>query len=365
MQSKNYLQSKMPLLGVFSLALLLGSCGSYQYAGQDEDAIYGDSEKRVEYVEQSKSDDNASEDSGYYKNYFREKTEQFDNINQDDVIFTDIDSYEGSYDQENDSINEEYYAGWGEDHNDDVTINIYGGHLYNSIWWNRPYYYGGFGFGYGYGFGYDYYNPFWCPPYYGSFYYAYRPWWYGGYYYYSPYGYGHYGNSYYGYYNRRAVAYNASRRNPANSNNSVANLVRRNSINNTAARRNSNNRARPNTNARTRPNTTQRGRPNTTQRGRPNTNSSVKGRPNTTQRGRPNTSSRPKGTVKPRGNTRTRPTTTRPTSKRRKNNSSYNSRPTSSSRSSSYSRSSSTRRSSGSRTSSRRSGGSSKRGGQQ
>ena len=162
MHLKNYLQSKMHLFGILGLALIMSSCGSYQYAGYDDDAIYSNSEKNVEYEETTSETETTSENSGYYKNYFKEKSNQYDNIIQDEAIFTDIDSYESEGGEVD--YAEEGYAGWGQD-NQDVVINVYGGHLYNSIWWNRPYY-TAWGWNYGWnnywgwnnGFGYGWNN---------------------------------------------------------------------------------------------------------------------------------------------------------------------------------------------------------------
>lgn len=370
MRSNNYLQSKMHYFGLLVAAVLLASCGSYQYAGYEEDAIYGDNQRTVEYTEPVSEE--PTEDTGYYQNYFKEKTLQYSNINQDDAIFTDIDSYEGSYDNTvNDSlVYNQGYAGWGQDYNDDVVINIYGGHAFNSIWWNRPplwnnwgwnnwgwHGWGWNGFGWNnwgfnnWGWGFGGWDPFWCPPYYGGLY-AYRPWWGGGY---GPY----YGGGFYG---RRAYAYNASRRGSVYGNNSLASLSRRSTANSNLSRRSSasNTVRRSGTS-----NTVRRGgqavrtRPNTTVRNRPN--SAVKGRPaNSTLRGRPTTTTRPNSNYKsrPRVNNNTRPTTrptTRPNSSTKRSNS-Y-SRPSSSSRSSGFSRSSSSTRSSGSRSSGSRRGG--------
>ena len=378
MQSNNYLQSKMHYFGILGLAFLLASCGSYQYAGYEEDAIYGDSPRTVEYTEPVSEE--PTEDTGYYQNYFKEKTLQYANINQDGEIFTDIDSYEGSYDDTvNDSlVYNQGYAGWGQDYNDDVVINIYGGHAFNSIWWNRPPLWnnwgwnGGWGWnnwgwhgwgwnGFGWnnwgfnnwGWGFGGWDPFWCPPYYGGLY-AYRPWWGGAY---GPYYVGG------GIYGRRGFAYNASRRGSVYGNNSLASLSRRTAANSNLSRRSSaTNTVRRSTSNNVRRGSAVRTRPNTTVRTRPN-NSAVRGSPaNSNLKGRPTTTTRPNSNYKktrPRVNNNTRPTsrpTTRPNNSSRRSNNSF-SRPSSSSRSSGISRSSSSMRSSGSRSSGSRRGG--------
>ena len=203
MQFKNYLKAQNPAVALLAIALVFTSCGSYQYAGEDNDGVYGTTETPVEYTEDvaQTRDNNGS----YYENYFKEKSIEF---NQENEIFTDIDAYEGEYAEQSPNQNEEqYYAGWGQN-NDDVTVNIYSGfsgyNFYNP-WWYRPYRYG-----YGYspywslGWGYSgFYDPFWCPPYYGGFYGGYSFYGYNGY----PYNYGY--NNFYG---RRGVAYNRTRR---------------------------------------------------------------------------------------------------------------------------------------------------------
>jgi len=72
----------MHLLGIISFAFILTSCGSYQYVGSENDAIYGDSERQVESSENTQN----SDDSRYYENYFKEKTEQYGNIASDDDV---------------------------------------------------------------------------------------------------------------------------------------------------------------------------------------------------------------------------------------------------------------------------------------
>ncbi|MCK5400653.1 MAG: hypothetical protein KAJ28_03385, partial [Flavobacteriaceae bacterium] len=143
----NYNQkSKMHLIGALGLLFSLVSCGSYQYAGYD-DSIYGTSERNVEYQVESSREATSPQSSSYYQNYFKEKSQELDYLSQDDVIFTDIDSYESNYEVENDTLvdDQESYAGWGQN-TTEVSINVYNSGFYNNFWWNRPY-----GYGYGYG----------------------------------------------------------------------------------------------------------------------------------------------------------------------------------------------------------------------
>ncbi|MBT8258840.1 MAG: hypothetical protein KJO49_10245 [Bacteroidia bacterium] len=367
MQSNNYLQSKMHYFGIVGLAFLLVSCGSYQYAGYEEDAIYGESGYEVEYVERVQTGDvNTDPDNGYYKNYFKEKALQYEAVSESDAVFTDIDSYEGNYEEENDSIRyTEGYAGWGQDHNQDVSINIYGGGLYNNIWWNRPIGWNwGWNYGYPYGYGWNNWgwnnwgwnvgigwnnwDPFWCPPYYG---------WGGFYGNQWAYGWGgaFYGSGYYG----RRVAYTNSRRSPLYSSSGMASVGRRSSLNtNYSSRRGSVNNSAVRPNSRVRPEVS-RSRPSSS-RTRPavGTNSRVKPsatvRPGTKPRVRPNSKprTRPASTVKPRSGNSKPVYRSRPSSTKR-NNRSYNNnnRSRSNNRSSNFSRSSSSRSSSFSRSS--------------
>src|SRR5210317_2467410 len=106
MQFINYLKSKLPFYVALSFTFILASCGSYQYVGYDNDGIYG-SEAIV--TEQPVTSNNTN----YYKNYFAEKSQQLV-IPEEDIIFTDIDSYEGDYNEVEDSIYVTGYAGWGQ-----------------------------------------------------------------------------------------------------------------------------------------------------------------------------------------------------------------------------------------------------------
>lgn len=270
MQLINYLKEQMPFMSISAAMLILTSCGSSQYVGQDYDGIY-DSNEDANETEVVQTNNNS-----YYQNYFKEKSSEYDYITEEEEVFTDIDAYEGTYAEQN-AAQQESYAGWGQE-NENVTINVYSGfnsgfYGYNN--WYRPY---GFGFGFGYGYGSPYWNigwgysgfydPFWCPPYA-----------YGGYYGY-PY-YRHYRNrGYYGnYYNRNSMAYHDSRRG--------RNLNRYHAVNrrNTVAPRSYNNVTRPRVNT-TRPRTTTT-KPRTTTRPRVNTT-------------RPRTTTKPRTTTRPR-----------------------------------------------------------------
>ena len=126
MRLNNYLKSRIKFVGALSLLIGLTSCGSYQYAGYEEDGIYGSSDRPVQYVEVAPVTDTQNNNSEYYKNYFREKALELEDINTDDVYFTDIDSYSSDYGAENDTLDYQGYGGWGQNTNpNDVTIAIY------------------------------------------------------------------------------------------------------------------------------------------------------------------------------------------------------------------------------------------------
>ncbi|MEZ4802237.1 MAG: hypothetical protein R2797_05645 [Gelidibacter sp.] len=205
MQFKTYLQSKLPFYLALSSLFVLASCGSYQYVGHDSDGIYNSTDEPTPTEETKVTND----DNAYYKGYFAEKSDKYARIaEEENVIFTDIDDYEGTYNEATGEVEyEEGYAGWGQD-SDNVTINVYSNYGWNNWGWYGWYspwryrygWYSPWAFGYGYGWNgyYGYYDPF----YYGYGYY-------GGFY--SPYYYGY--NGYYGHnYYRRNVAYNSGRR---------------------------------------------------------------------------------------------------------------------------------------------------------
>ncbi|AUC82234.1 hypothetical protein [Lacinutrix sp. Bg11-31] len=197
MQLKKYLLNKLPAFAVVLFTLVLTSCGSYQYVGQDSDGIYSEDEAQKDVVQ---ADAQENGDNTYYKNYFKEKSLEMDSDGNEEV-FVDIDSYEGSYSEDNVEVANvaSGYGAWGEN-SSEVSINIYNTGFNN--YWNRPYY-GWNSFG-------------WNSPYFGwnSFGYGYGNFGYGGFY--NPYGY-NYGYGYGGYYGRNGygrngLAYNTTRR---------------------------------------------------------------------------------------------------------------------------------------------------------
>ncbi|WP_146035208.1 hypothetical protein [Formosa algae] len=180
MRYKDILKQNPLFFTMLSSLLILSSCVSSQdYAQQSNDGIYGSSTSNTVVYE----DHYDTADNVYYKNYFKEKSQEIELYNaeaEQDSIFTDVDSYQSNtyteevyddtYDNQSDYNGN---GGWGQETNG-VTVTIY----------NDPFMYGGFGYGYPYyGYGWGYAG--WNRPYYG--------WgWGGGYYppYYGGWGYG-------------------------------------------------------------------------------------------------------------------------------------------------------------------------------
>ena len=113
----------MPYLAILSLVFGLYSCGSYQYVGVDNDGIYGNTSRTVQY-EDAVVDAPQNSNSNYYQNYFKNKSLETQYMVSGGEIFTDIDSYQSGNYIENDSLTNNYqgYAGWGQA-NSNVTIN--------------------------------------------------------------------------------------------------------------------------------------------------------------------------------------------------------------------------------------------------
>ena len=187
MQFKTTITQKLPFFVALALATVLTSCGSFQYAGYDNDGIYGANENENDPEQTVVTTE--TNDSNYYKNYFAENSAEVDAIKEESEVFTDIDSYEGNYiEQATDTLEQRpAYGGWGQNSNT-VTINYidngwmgwndpwigsYGWsnwgwrNRWNNGWgwnrwgngWNNWGWNSGWGYGYGYGW-----NAGWCPP---------------------------------------------------------------------------------------------------------------------------------------------------------------------------------------------------------
>ena len=285
----NYLKKQWALSFMVGLLLSFTSCGSFQYAGTYEDGIYADSEPVVRTNEAA---DNTSNSSEYYKNYFKEKSLQ---LEEDNAVFTDVDAYQGDYQE--DSTNSTNYAGWGQNNDSDVTINIYDntpfygygwGHPYNNFWgWNN-----GWSIGWN-SWGYSRYNP-WCNPFIGFGYNNFG---------YNNYGYG-FGYNNYGYnnYRGRSVAYINGRRTYNGSRNNS--LSSRSALSTTARTRSavrSSRLTKSTTETRTR---------SAVRSSRPTQSTTSKTRTRTTRPTQSNTTTRSTTTTRQRSTTTSRPRTT-------------------------------------------------------
>lgn len=233
MKKNNNLRRNLArFFAIVALPTLLVSCGSYYTYYSD--GIYGEvPPERVVIVERYDnypSQRNVLVPQNKYSNYFREKSQQYDNTEGSFTHFTDVDSYSSDF---YNNANGQSYAGWGNNHSQ-VTVNVYDNYWnnpyygYNSFWgygaW-YPYNYYGYGYypyyrnrvNWGISFGWGgYYNPHWGwydrydYPYYG---------YYGGFYprhygYYYPQYYGYYGGRYYDNRDGRVYNYDGRRYSP-------------------------------------------------------------------------------------------------------------------------------------------------------
>ena len=115
------------------LILLVSSCGSYQYVGIYDDGIYNsfeDEEKNYAYDSNYDPDNNNS----YYEDYFKGKVSEYD-LTEDMENTGAPDDY--NYNTQNSSENESY-AGWGQNVDSNVVINIQTRPNYGMYWgWNN------------------------------------------------------------------------------------------------------------------------------------------------------------------------------------------------------------------------------------
>ena len=194
MDLKNFYSITKPIYFIL-IALVISSCGTYQYSGNVNDGIYNSdiSSENAVVIETKEVNNKANND--YYKSTFSEKALIYSESESSDQLFTDVENYRTS---DNDSIRENY-GPWG-NYKDSVVINIHSYHN-DGFWsrWRYPNWMWNYGYGYGNVWGYGY-NNFWSRPYsyHGGFYDPFNPFW--GYYDSFYYGYG-YGYGYpYGYY---------------------------------------------------------------------------------------------------------------------------------------------------------------------
>ncbi len=295
-----FLKTQLGQVFVVGIILSFTSCGSFQYSGIYEDGIYSDSSPVNLPVEQSKktaaNSDNTSAGSNYYSTYFKEKSLQ---LADDNTVFTDIDSYQGAY--EDDPENGTNYAGWGENNSNDVVINIYDNNPYYGNVWGLGYR-NNWGWNLGWNnWGYNLWQPYLYDPWYSPFCnYGYNNFGYNPYPYSYIYGYNNYR---YNNYRGRSVAYVNGRRGITSRNSSLSSR----SVLSTTNRNTSVSRAR--TRSATRNTNESRSTTRTTTRSR-STVSNPKTRSTTRSSSTPRPTTTRSSTRVPRPNTTTRSTRT-------------------------------------------------------
>src|SRR5690606_38583272 len=105
------------------LVVILTSCGSYQSSSYYDDGIYGEDNYSQEVETPAQRNTVAAKKSSpnIYQNYFKETSDQIQYVQEQDDVFTDVDSYSST--SVNDSMdiaqNYDYYdyntggnAGW-------------------------------------------------------------------------------------------------------------------------------------------------------------------------------------------------------------------------------------------------------------
>ncbi len=134
MNFTTFLKKTNAYLIVFIGFSLVTSCGSYQYVGVYEDGIYGDSETQDYNVNTNNDVSENGSGNSYYSDYFKGKSNEYNN--DQEAIFTDAEDYDSSYSPNNTANNN--YAGWGQNSDSNVIINIQSRPNYGMGWgWNN------------------------------------------------------------------------------------------------------------------------------------------------------------------------------------------------------------------------------------
>jgi len=112
------------LLHFFMISFFVFSCGSYQYVGIYEDGIYSDDD--------SSNQNSSLNTDDYYTDYFKGKAIEYESND----FFTDVESYTGNYNNAENFYSEN--AGWGQNNDPNVVINIQTRPDYGMFWgWNN------------------------------------------------------------------------------------------------------------------------------------------------------------------------------------------------------------------------------------
>jgi len=113
------------------LFCILSSCGSYQYVGMYDDGIYDSSLDRDNSYTYDSSPDQIN--NSYYKDYFKGKAIE---LNQGEDLNGTI-AEKNNYNSQN-SSEESSYAGWGQNVDSNIIINIRTRPSYGLYWgWNN------------------------------------------------------------------------------------------------------------------------------------------------------------------------------------------------------------------------------------
>jgi hypothetical protein len=212
---KKCTKTVMRYTSLIGLALVVLSCGTQKNVGY-ADGIYNDT---AEVVPEQQEVAASNVNNDYYKNYFGETVDEVEEITNDSEVFTDVDSYNSNY--QNDNAEPEDFTGnggWG-DTSDNVTINFIDNGWGNWGW--GPGWGIGWGWGAGWGFGW---NNWWGPGWgWGGGWYG-PGWGWGGGWYGPGWGYPGWGNGWY------AGGYGYSYVNSRRGYNSFANVGRTSSL---------------------------------------------------------------------------------------------------------------------------------------
>tara|TARA_B100000900_G_scaffold284586_1_gene243860 strand:+ start:2598 stop:3563 length:966 start_codon:yes stop_codon:yes gene_type:complete len=174
MNFTTFLKKTNAYLIVFIGFSLVTSCGSYQYVGVYEDGIYGDSETQDYNANTTNDVSESVSGNSYYNDYFKGKSNEYNN-NQE-TVFTDVEDYDSSYSPNNTADNS--YAGWGQNSDSNVIINIQSRPNYGMGWgwnnwgwnnwgWNR-WGWSNWGWNAGWNWGYPNYYGYWNPFFYNG-----------------------------------------------------------------------------------------------------------------------------------------------------------------------------------------------------
>ena len=177
----NFSSSVSQLIILLLISSSVVNCGSYQLSTYDSDGIYNSQpEKKSFYPEITKSEVSASEsnnenqqvasnNNALYKHVFSEKALQYQVNDSTQDVFTDVNSYSSNT---NNPEEIKSFGGWGENPDNNITVNI-NTNPWNYNYWGDPFFYWGF----------NYWNsPFFFDPFYPNFYGGFYGGWYGGFY---------------------------------------------------------------------------------------------------------------------------------------------------------------------------------------